>query len=164
MYSALIAIEIHRAGHHKKTSKSKTDFFYENSLLGRPHFHIHLTLYNDFLCPSAVEIKEHFFKNPVTKLEDISVKKLNPDNEEKVRFDSKNWFMYCTKELSDLPTQKFLSKNIGLQSSCVLFWGHPNSKNDCLEVNSLFNHYNLNLISENLGEEEDFLLIIQVKK
>ena len=124
VYSVLIGIEIHKAGHHKKVSKSKNTSFSKNSrsnLAGRPHFRIHLTLYNNFLCPSATEIHDLFMDHPLTTLEDISVKKLPPDNPEKARFDCKNWFMYCTKELSDSKTQKFLFETVGLKSSCILF-------------------------------------------
>ena len=77
-------------------------------MTGRPHFHIHLTLYNNFLCPSASEIHDLFMDHGLTMLEDISVKKIIFDNPEKGRFNCKKWFLYCTNELSDSTTQKFL--------------------------------------------------------
>ena len=137
VYAALVGIEVHKRSKNDPRKENTKELPEYKSLGGRPHIHICLLLFNDFLCPSTISLTK--------KLSSITQ---NVDCVE-VGFNSvrqvKDWFMYCTKELKDELTQNFLKKYCNLESSCILYSGHSQSNVRCVDLCSVFSRCNLRI-------------------
>lgn len=148
VYSALIGIEVHKKSANPKVKASPVNLANRKTLKGKPHLHICLTLYNDFLCPDVIALRAML---RCEKLEDIEIQALLPDDASKHRFNVKKAFLYCAKELADPLTQSLLSKYTPFQSSCILLAGHKKSVSQCEELVSVFTEVGLNLALETLN-------------
>ena len=144
VYAALVGIEIH------KKSKNNTTFKKElpesTSLGGRPHIHICLLLFNDFLCPTTTSLIKRFY----SIAGDVECVELALHLDSQAHCNVKDWFMYCTKELTDKLTQSFLKKYCNLSSSGILYSGHSQSRQPCLDLCSVFSSCNINVSFKSL--------------
>ena len=145
VYSCLVGVEIHKKGNSKGKSKvfvKKTLYSLKSSdLLGRPHIHICLSLFNDFLCPDEAELYE------VLKWgdnDDLEIRLLSS----RKGFDVKNWFFYCCKELSDKATQQLVKSKVSLKSSCFFWFPGHKYESRCEALSSAFRDRKLNLVGE----------------
>lgn len=145
VYSCLVGVEIHKKGKSKGKSKvfvKKTLYSLKSSdLLGRPHIHICLSLFNDFLCPDEAELYE------VLKWgdnDDLEIRLLSS----RKGFDVKNWFFYCCKELSDKATQQLVKSKVSLKSSCFFWFPGHKYESRCEALSSAFRDRKLNLVGE----------------
>lgn len=141
IYGILLSIEIHK---EKLLSKEKRRPMHQSRLKGRPHLHICLMLYNDFLCPSISKIENHI-RGETNLNFDLQVTQFIPDDSTKGLFNIKNWFLYCLKEAKDPTSQRFLKKFLNLSTSSFLFSGHPDSYQPCEDLAQLFNQCDFNL-------------------
>lgn len=147
LYSALLSIEIHKIERGLKLKKDKFNMRKESkNLAGRPHIHVCLTLFNDFMCPSTTTLTELFISE-LGSYVDIDFRELDKDNEKSKNFNIKNWFIYCTKELKSEKTQYFLNRYLGLKSSCFFFCGHDDCFKQCNRVVESFTKCDLSLDS-----------------
>ena len=156
-YAAVVSIEIHRSTKHPNKPKKPTNFKKPGpkngfiSLKARPHIHICLILFNDFICPESNAILNKWFE----LTNDVKFKEFFFNYS--TAFDVKEWFMYAAKELSAALPQNLLKKYCNLPSSCILYSGHTESIKHCLELCSIFSNFNFNLgykalnLSLNLG-------------
>ena len=143
IYSLLLTIEIHKNKNKDKDEK-KRRLTHETRLKGRPHLHMCLMLYNDFLCPS-LSLLEESLQGISTLNFDLQVQQLVPDDSTRGLFNIKNWFIYCLKEAKDQTSQRFLKKYLNITSSSFLYSGHKESFNACANLTSIFNQCDFNL-------------------
>ena len=160
IYCLLLSVEIHKEGVIAKTSKKRRPN-HQSRLRGRPHIHICLMLYNDFLCPSISKLEESL-RSPSNLNFDLQIKHFVPDDSTKGKFNIKNWFLYCLKENKDLTSQRFLKKYLKYPTSSFLISGHPDSYKACDDLASVFNqcHYNLFHVDapDECGEDNELSL------
>jgi hypothetical protein len=146
IYCLLLSIEIHKEKSHKKSDKEKKRRpMHQSRLKGRPHLHLCLMLYNDFLCPSINKL-EQILQAPTSLNADLQVIQFPPDDPTKGKFNVKNWFLYCLKESKDSTSQRFLNKYLNFSSSAFLFSGHPDCFDSCSNLANIFNQSKYNLI------------------
>jgi hypothetical protein len=141
LYSCVLGVEIHKKRKQKVISTKKLGCLHSSPLLGRPHIHMCLTLYNDFLCPTEETLSEALKFNGS---DDLDLKLLSSAKGN--RFAAKNWFFYCTKELLDPQTQEFVKSELGLESSSFLWFGDHEHRFRCERLSGFFRDSKLNLV------------------
>lgn len=149
IYALVLSIEIHKEKITKKEVK-KRRLNHESRLKGRPHIHICLILYNNFLCPSISRLESSLRSSNHLDF-DLQTTQYPPDDSTKGQFHTKNWFLYCLKEAKDITSQRFLKKYLNIDTSSILFSGHPNSFDACADLTSIFNQCQYNLQHTNQG-------------
>lgn len=130
----------------KKVKKNEIRRNFGNKIAGNSHIHIHLALFNDFLCPQSQHIYDILNKSLDT-LADIEVT-ISNDNIESV-----NWLKYCIKEGTDNKLQKLIrlvSKNKFKYSVHIFNFLEPME----LPINSLVN--TLNKTNHNFHYIQDY--------